>query len=146
MTIRLSSGLRDAVISNYGLGAMLIGGHIQVYAGPQPTSADLPPTGTLLARVTTNGWPAHGAGGLQLTLGPNAGELVGVGDWVLQGVASGTPGWWRFVGAAADDGTPSTFLARLDGDASESVMYLPATITPATHLTLADFLLSLPNT
>lgn len=146
MTIRLSSGLRDAVISNFGLGAMLYGGHIQVYSGPQPSSPDLPHPGTLLARITQDGAAVPGAGGLLLQLGTYPGELRNNGPWVLKGIASGTPGSWRFVGAPADAGQLSATLARLDGAVGESVQDMPPFITPATNLTLAGFLLTLPNT
>lgn len=138
MTIRLSSGLRDAVISNYGLGATLFGGRIQIYSGTQPLFADLPPTGVLLATVTQ-------AGGLQLQLGPRAGDIVNAGEWTLTGLADGTPGWWRFVGPGADDGTESAALPRLDGVVADSVQDMPLTISTSTSIPLAGFILSLPD-
>ena len=146
MTIRLSSGLRDAVISNYGLGAMLFRGHIQIYTGEQPASADMPPSGTLLATVTQDGKAAPGDGGLQMKLGPTAGDLVHSGAWVLKGVASGVPGWWRMVGPHADAGELSTFFARLDGSVPEGVQDMPPLITAAMVMPVAGFLLSFPNT
>lgn len=145
MTIRLSSGLRDAVITNYGLGAMLFGGHIQVYSGPQPDSADMAPSGALLALVTQDGSPAATTGGLKLTYGPKAGELINDGAWVLEGVASGTPGWWRFVGPHPDDGAHSAYFARLDGAVNDSVQDMPALIADMTVLPVGGFLLSLPS-
>lgn len=144
MTIRLSSGLRDAVVTNYGLGAMLFGGHLQIYSGEQPASADMAPSGTLLALVTQDGKPTT-AGGLKLTYGPKVGELINDGAWVLKGVASGAPGWWRFVGAHPDDGTQSAYFARLDGAVGDSVQDMPALIADTTVLPIGGFLLSLPS-
>lgn len=147
--IRLSSGLRDAVVTNYGLGVMMIKGHIQVYSGVQPASADLSPTGTLLAFITQGGLrtplPGDDAGGLMLQSGHNAGELINSGEWVLRGVAAGAPGWWRFVAAPMDAGQPSDFLCRIDGSAGDSISPLLPAITTSTVLPLAGFLLSLPH-
>lgn len=145
MTIRLSSGLRDAVISNWGLGAAMSGGHIQIYTGTQPASADQPPTGTLLARITQDGVPAPGAGGLKMQLGTNAGDLANLGAWVMRGLADGAPGWWRFVAEPADAGQITTELCRIDGAVGESVQGMPSLITPATNLPLAGFIFSLSN-
>ena len=144
MTIRLSSGLRDAVVTSYGLGAMLLGGHLQIYSGEQPASADMAPSGNLLALVTQGGQPIA-TGGLRLTYGPKAGELINDGAWVLKGVANGTPGWWRFVGAHPDDGAQSTYFARLDGAVGDSVQDMPALIASTTVLPVGGFLLSLPS-
>lgn len=143
MTIRLSSGLRDAVVTNYGLGAMLFGGHIQIYTGEQPASPDMPPPGTLLGTVTQDGKPVA-TGGLKLTYGPKVGELINDGVWVLKGIASGAPGWWRFVGAHPDDGAQSAYFARLDGAVGDSVQDMPALIADTTALPIGGFLLSLP--
>lgn len=148
MTIRLSSGLRDSIVSNYGLGAMMYKGHIQVYSGAQPASADMPPTGTLLAFVTQDGLPipvpGDDVGGLMLQLGANAGELVNDGSWVMKGVASGTPGWWRFVAAPIDAGMLSVTACRIDGAVGDSIAPALGPVTPATSETLAGFLLTLP--
>lgn len=145
MTIRLSSGMRDAVVSNYGIGAVLFGGHIQVFTGPQPASADMPPSGTLLARITQDGADAPGAGGLRLQLGVNAGELCSDGAWVIKGVASGIPGWWRFVGADPDDGQLSTSVYRMDGTVAEATQDMPTLVSLSTATPLAGFTLTFPN-
>lgn len=145
MTIRLSPGLRDAVVSSHGVGAALAGGHILIYTGPQPADASKPPTGTLLARVTQAGAAAPGLGGLKLKLGSGFGEIINDGAWVLRGVADGVPGWWRFVGAATDSGAQSNLLYRLDGAVAECVTDMPASITNNMELPVAGFLLSLPS-
>ena len=52
MTVRLSTGLRNAIVGSMGLTGALIRGYIGIYTGSQPASADSPATGTLLGRVT----------------------------------------------------------------------------------------------
>ena len=148
MTLRLSSGLRDAIATNYGLGRLLNKGCIEVYSGTQPEFADLPPSGVLLARITQDGlapptaW--NEAGGLQLQLGMIAGDLINKGVWVLKGVASGSPGWWRFLVPKHDEGLLSLSSHRIDGAAGDSMTQVPPTITPATVTEVAEFRINLP--
>lgn len=54
MTVRLSTGLRNALASGMGLASALNRGSIQIYSGSQPASADNAVTGTLLGVVTSN--------------------------------------------------------------------------------------------
>ena len=150
MTIRLSSGLRDAVITNYGMGRTLQFGHIRLYAGPQPASADSAATGTLVGVVTTGGLPAQTgespASGLRFSLGRNAGELASYGAWTVRAMNAEKPGWWRFVGRVADDGAASATLARLDGlvVGDGLVIDLAAWADGAT-IPVTGFLMTLPS-
>ena len=52
MTIRLSEGLRNAIAQGQGFGGALNMGHISVYSGSQPASADALYTGTLLGKIS----------------------------------------------------------------------------------------------
>lgn len=52
MTVRLSTGLRNKLVSSTGFAACFAGGVIDVYSGTQPATADSPSTGTLLGRVS----------------------------------------------------------------------------------------------
>lgn len=148
MTLRLSSGLRDAVITNHGLGSLINGGYIQVFSGEQPETADMPPTGTLLATITQEGLPipipGSDEGGLMVQLGPAVGELVSLGTWRLRGLAAGDPGWWRFVGSGPDNGAYSSTLCRIDGAATDSIVPALAPITAATDIAMGGFSLSFP--
>lgn len=147
MTIRLSSGLRTAVVTNYGLGSVLQYGHIRIYSGAQPPTADAPPSGTLLAVVSADGItpvPGLTTGGLELEGNGYPGELVKAGNWIIDGVASGTPGWWRFVGNAYDNNSYSVTLPRMDGGVGLSLMLGITSITAATNLPVEAFNLILP--
>ena len=150
MTIRLSSGLRDAVITNYGLGRSLQLGHIRLYTGPQPASADSAATGTLVGVVTTDGLVVQTgespASGLRFSFGRNAGELTSNGEWMVRAVGAEAPGWWRFVGRVADDDAASTTLVRLDGlvVGDGLVIDLTAWADGAT-IPVTGFLMTLPS-
>lgn len=52
MTLRLSTGLRNALIQGLGFAGAFNRGSIQIYSGSQPASADAAITGTLLGTVT----------------------------------------------------------------------------------------------
>lgn len=144
--IRLSSGLRRAIISTTGLGSMLNGGRIDIYSGPQPESADLGAPSPPIAVVTQDGSMASETMGLLLAQGDVAGTLVHNGLWIMTGLAAGTASWWRFSGAPYDDGTAtSTFYPRLDGAIGEGFEAdgLPA-ITPEAAVEVLRFLITLP--
>lgn len=55
MTMRLSTGLRNFIAKQGGLGDALNGGLIEIYTGAQPASPDAAPTGTLLCTISAAG-------------------------------------------------------------------------------------------
>lgn len=150
MTIRLSSALRTALVTNFGLGYLLQNGHIAIYTGEQPASADAAATGTLIANITTGGGPvptpeAH-ASGLYVQAGTTPGTLVDAGSWVMKGVASGEFGWWRWNALGAPAGL-STAAYRMDGAVGDAFLIADlAPITAETLLTIPSFRLTYPAT
>lgn len=117
MTVRLSTGLRNALVSTAGFSTAFANGVIEIRSGAQPANADAAPTGTLLGLVTlasgafTPGSPTNG-----LTFGaPAAGVVSKSGTWSFNAIADGTAGWFRFRANAADAGGVSTTAIRLDG-------------------------------
>lgn len=54
MTIRISTGLRNAIAGAMGWAGAMQRGSIGIYSGSQPASADAAITGTLLGRVTVS--------------------------------------------------------------------------------------------
>lgn len=141
MTVRVSSGLRAAMLSDYGLKAMMNYGVIEVYSGTQPVSASLIPTGTLLAYITNNGdsfVPNTTTGGLQVDLDAGGG-LGHVGEWRMKGVATGEAGWWRWKWNAPDDDSDSAYYPRMDGAVGESLILQVTSITPTTNVVINDF-------
>lgn len=141
MTIRVSTGLRASLLSDYGLTAMMNYGVIEIYSGTQPDTASLAPTGTLLARITQNGTAfiaSTTTGGLQLELAVTGG-LTFTGVWRLKGVATGTAGWWRWKWNAPDDDSDSSYYPRMDGTLGESLILEDPSITPITDVVINDF-------
>lgn len=52
MTLKISTGVRNALTGSLGLAGIFNKGSIEIYTGSQPVSADSAVTGTLLGRVT----------------------------------------------------------------------------------------------
>jgi hypothetical protein len=145
--IRLSSGLRNALATSYGLSVMLAYGHIQVFTGTQPDTADNTPTGTLLGIVCTDGiTPVVGdsAGGLEMQL-TSPGVLQQHGNWTLKVAVTGVAGWWRFVWAAHDDGSASLFYPRIDGSVGDSLTLSDLVLGAGALIEDVSFKLTLPS-
>lgn len=128
-------------------------GVIDIYSGPQPGTADAPPSGTLLAQITAEGLPwtaGSPQGGLQWGAdGRYVIKTPGV-PWVLQGVAAGTAGWFRLRTNAPDDNEMSNTAIRLDGsvglvDGPGAELWLATTaITPDTAILIQNFWIAVP--
>lgn len=145
---RFSTGLRNALAVNYGLGIMMNGGVIRVYGEMIPDSPDDPPGTTELGRITTNGLTFTGGanpnpGGLLLSL-VTPGGLTGVGEWRLKGLASGTATWWRWCWAGIDALTTSTVLPRVDGLIGTELILASTTLAPTTNIEIEQFLFVIP--
>lgn len=54
MTLKLSTGLRNAMASGVGLGGVFNRGYMKIFSGSQPANADAAETGTLLGTVTAS--------------------------------------------------------------------------------------------
>lgn len=118
MTIRFSTGLRNAMLGSTGASAALNDGIIYIYSGAQPASADNAVSGTLLLKITvdagawTAGAPTNGLGFEAAAAGVLS--KAAAETWKGLGEAAGTAGWARFCGNTADAGGASTTLARID--------------------------------
>lgn len=117
MAIRLSTGCANALAGNSSTGDASLrdifhAGVIAVYTGPQPATADLTESGTLLGYITvasgdftpgsgTNGlvWDSAVAG---VCTKPSATE------WSITPVANGTAGWARLYDNSKTTGASST--------------------------------------
>lgn len=123
MTVKLSTGFRNALLNNQSFSEIFSAGVIAVYSGAQPASADNAPTGTLLGYITKDGGafvPGSPTNGLNW--GAAAGGVIGknTDNWRLTGAAAGTAGWFRLMGNATDNGLASTTLPRIDGAVATS--------------------------
>jgi hypothetical protein len=120
--LTMSTGLANAMATDFGLGAMMSGGVIYVYDGTRPPSPDQAPGvgNTLLGKITTAGLvfisdtDPNAAGLLFTWVSP--GGLMNDGDWILTGEASGTATWFRWFWHYTDPNATSTYYPRIDGD------------------------------
>ena len=74
MTIRLSTGLRNHLLSGGSWRSAFNGGKLEIYSGAQPASADTAPSGTKLVTITASS-------------GAHTEEVQATGTAVLAGVA-----------------------------------------------------------
>ena len=123
MTIKLSTGMRNAMLSSAGFGEIFANGIIEIYSGTQPATADAAATGTLLGTVTLAGGaftPGTATNGLTWAA-PASGTITKSTDlWQFTGLAAATAGWFRLKGNALDSNAISTSLPRLDGNIGSS--------------------------
>ena len=114
MALKLSTGLRNAMLDSSNLRTLLNGGLINVYDGTVPSTADAALSGnTLLCTFSLNSTGA----GINF-------DTAAVGDtlskapaevWAGNPAATGTGTFYRHV-AVGDDGTLSTTQARIQGE------------------------------
>lgn len=113
MTLKVSNGLRNAMLGTGGLTEAMGSTLILIYGGPVPASADAAVTGTLLCTISNNS-----TGGPLLFDAPVGGMLPKAAAQVWSGinVATGTATYFRVINSATpDDGTLSTTQVRLQG-------------------------------
>lgn len=114
MALKLSTGLRNAMLDSSNLRTTMNGGLIKVYDGTVPATADAALSGnTLLCTFSLN---STGAGinfdtaAVDDTLSKAPAEV-----WAGNPAATGTGTFYRHV-AVGDDGTLSTTQARIQGE------------------------------
>ena len=124
MTVRLSTGLRNAMAGLTGFGTTFSKGVIHIYSGPQPLSADNPVSGSLLGIVSLNAAAfAFGSATNGLSFDAPVGGVVSKAAaeaWKFNGVTDGTAGWFRLMGNTNDALGTSTVLPRMDGSIGTS--------------------------
>ena len=151
MTVRLSTFLRTGLAGTIGFTTAFTNGVIEVYSGSQPADANSAVTGTLLGTITlasgaftagvaTNGltWAAAAAGVASKT-----------GVWSMNGIATGTAGWFRLKGNPVDAGAAAdTTHYRLDGSVATSGADLNLSnisIVSGTPVTVDSFSFTIPS-
>lgn len=154
MAVRISTGYASAILGTSSFVGLFLNGSIEIRTGTQPTRADDPVTGTLLARITRDGvnWTAGSpAGGLQFVQDGRYIRKNPAHAWLITGIATGAAGWFRLVGNAVDTGGFSTTLPRIDGTIGLSgspgdvQMYLPnLSIAPSTLVPQESWWYALP--
>ena len=111
MAVKVSTGLRNALLDSSSLKGILDGGFLDIYSGTIPATADDALTGaTLLCRVSNGGsgltFDTNAVGGV---LSKNPSEV-----WQGLNTASGVASFFRFV-SASDTGAASDTEKRIQG-------------------------------
>ena len=120
MALRLSTGLRNAMLGTGSFKTIMQNGVIRVFSGVQPTSADDAEAATVLLEISvSSGTFTAGTATNGVNFGtPADGALAKSSSEVWSGVASasGTAGWFRFYANDMTTGATTT-AARFDGSA-----------------------------
>jgi len=151
MTIRASTGLKNAMLGTVGLKGATANGVLRIYSGAQPASADAAVIGTLLMEVTLDGGAfSHGSptNGLNWDTPVNGTTSKPVADtWKGTGIAAGVAGWGRYYSNPLDDGSSSTSLARVDmsvGKGTGDLQLSNVNVAVAAPITVDVAILRLP--
>lgn len=114
MTVQISTGLRNHLLSSGSLKNALDGGKIMIYKGTAPTTADAAASAAdLVSTITLNA----GATGLSFDTAASNGVISKpiAAVWSGTNAATGTVTWYRHV-ASTDDGTLATSQPRIQGN------------------------------
>ncbi len=150
MTVKLSTGFRNAQLGSQGFTEVFANAVIAVYSGAQPATADDAPTGTLLGYITKDGGtftPGSATNGLNWATPASGAITKNTDNWRLSGSANGTAGWFRLMGNAADSGASSTTLPRIDGAIATSggdMNFSSLTVAVGSITTIDAFTYSIP--
>ncbi|NIT14179.1 MAG: hypothetical protein GTN99_08075 [Candidatus Dadabacteria bacterium] len=144
--MRLSTGLRNAMLGTASFDAEFTACFINIYSGPQPASADDAITGsnTLLATIYSDG----AALGLNFDA-PVSGTIskAAAETWSGTALASGTAAWFRLYEAGDTPANLSTTASRVDGSIGISggdMNISNTTITVSAVQTITQFDVTLP--
>lgn len=113
MTLRVSTGLRNALFVTGSFKTLMDGGFVKIYSGTPPSDADASlGSAVLLCTITVNG---DGVTGLSWASSATGGAIQkATQSWSGTNVASGTTTFWRFV-KTGDTGALSLTDYRLQG-------------------------------
>lgn len=143
MTLKISTGLRTAVLVTGSLKAALDAKLVYIYGGAVPADADAAlGSATLLCTISVGGVGT----GVTFESTPVDGALVKTAaeTWSGTNAATGTATFWR-IAASADDGTASTTAVRVQGTfgGSSGLLSNPA-LTSGAPQTIDNCSIALP--
>lgn len=154
MSVNVSTGFVSAIHGPSSFASLFLYGVVEIRTGNQPVSADAPPTGSVIARITRDGgvWTAGAPdNGLEFVVADR--YVIKPPDhiWRLVGSGTGVAGWFRLLPNSADNGALSTEAVRIDGRCglvdvpADTQMYLVNTaITPSTDFTVPHWWYAIP--
>lgn len=145
MALRLSTGLRQALLGTADFKTEFTACFLNIYTGSQPTSPDDVASGTLLATIYSDG-AAIGISFDAPVLGVIAKAVAQT--WSGTAAATGTAGYFRLYEAATDPSLASTTDSRMDGAIATSggELNMSSTAVVATAVqTVTSFNVTLPS-
>ena len=148
MTIKTSTGLRNAMLASAPFRVAMNLGNMKIYAGVAPGDADAAiPVGTVLLCTITNN--ATGTG-LTFEADASAGVIVKTASEIWKGVnlATGAAAFYRLVGAS-DNAASSTTQPRVQGTvatAGADLNLSSVSLTAGANQTIDFFSMALPTT
>jgi hypothetical protein len=149
MALRLSTGLRNALLGTNCWKTLFTDGIMDIYSGTIPANADAIESGTLLVSITvaSGAFTADAAAnGLEFTT-PSSGAITKNTDvWSGVGAATGEAGYYRFYDNGYHTGSSSTAI-RFDGTCAVSggdLNMSDLTVTSALTTTVDTFSITLP--
>lgn len=135
MALTLNVQARNGILDT-GLNTLFDGGRLRIYSGSKPATANLAPTGTLLADITL---PADAFAAA------SSGAVAKSGTWSdssADGGSGTTGGYFRFS-ASGDTLALDAAFARIDGVIGTD-MTLDGTITAGQAVTVNTFTMTMP--
>ncbi len=144
MTIKTSTGLRNAMLDTAPFDTAMALSFLDIYSGAEPATADAAATGTKLVRISVG----SGGTGLSWAAAAAAGVLAkAVETWSGTNLATGVAGYFRLV-IAADTAALSTTEKRVQGSvglAGADLNLTSTSLTIALTQTIDYFVVSLPT-
>ena len=146
MTVRLSTGFRNALLGQQAFRDIFEYGVIHVYTGSQPTSANSAVSGTLLGKITEDGGTfTFGSQDNGLLFDEPDDGIIAKDPaqmWQMLAEASGTAGWARLMGNASDPLGQSDTLPRIDfsiGTSGADLLLNNTSISEGARTTIDQF-------
>lgn len=150
MALKLSTGMRDALLGTGSFKNVFDGGVIKIFAGSAPATADENETTfTELVEITTDGLevtPGNVTNGLVFAT-PSGGTITKSTDgWSGAATTNGTAAWFRLYDNSVTQGT-STGAVRLQGSVgnySSDMLVSSTNIVGGAVITVDSFSVTLP--
>lgn len=118
MTLKMSTGLANAILAGSSIKEELDNGFIYIFSGTVPDDADAANANTLLVKIAADAVPVDaGVEGLDFAASASSRAIAksGAQDWAGVVVATGTATFYRFCESGDAGTSASTTASRIQG-------------------------------